>query len=337
MVRRANSVLVTGRIYTVESARSAIDFARRFDALIDPWDSDGAFDAIASMQRVGGYSVSLGEARDRSDLWIVIGDDRVLEQTPRLPEAMRCGRAVPVLLLGRWSDSSIQAWSDAGFQTVCIETNIEQLPRILSQTIRLGSEYCDSQTGKWILNAKYTTVLYAPQSLDIQNRDLWIDLIHRWVLQRNETTRIATLAWANLQATFHQTCTWLTGFPGRIRFENQSAQFEPNRYRAKDWCGQQASEPLGLHRPLLVWVDDSVEEFPREFESLGIPKIAISPRGCSPGLSEHVWLPTGIAGLNYGANMFRGDQTILAKVTCKDPKGYALQTSPTDWLERLTR
>jgi hypothetical protein len=102
MVRRANSVLVTGRIYTVESARSAIDFARRFDALIDPWDSDGAFDAIASMQRVGGYSVSLGEARDRSDLWIVIGDDRVLEQTPRLPEAMRCGRAVPVLLLGRW-------------------------------------------------------------------------------------------------------------------------------------------------------------------------------------------------------------------------------------------
>ncbi|MFN7208190.1 MAG: hypothetical protein ACK5UN_00495, partial [Planctomycetota bacterium] len=137
-LRRASSILVTGRIHCVESARGSIELARRFDAAIDPWDSDTASDAISAMQRGGGYGVSLGEARDRAELWVVVGQDSLLEQTPRLPIAMHRGESVPLLLLGRWSDASIENFREAGFDVVCIECELEDLPKRLGQWTRVG-------------------------------------------------------------------------------------------------------------------------------------------------------------------------------------------------------
>ncbi|MEI6526125.1 MAG: hypothetical protein WCP62_08865 [Planctomycetota bacterium] len=334
LIRQAQSVLVTGRIHTVESARAAVELAQRLDGMVDPWDSDEAFDSILSMQRVGGYGVSLGEARDHSDLWIVVGDDRLLEQTPRLPHAMHRGESVPMLLIGRWSDASIQAWSEAGFDVLCIESGLEEIPKYLSQVSRLGSNYCDSQTGRWILNAKYTSILYSPSALQVECRDLWIDLLSRWVLNRNETTRVATLAWGSLQSTFHQTCTWLTGFPGRIRFQNHQPSYDPHRHRAKDWCDRQSAQDTAAEKSLIIWIDDTLDDLPTDFDASKLRRVIVGPNPPSTVSESQIWLPTGIAGTTFAANMFRGDQTILAKIPCTDPLP---SFTPSAWLGRLTR
>ncbi|MFM8396636.1 MAG: hypothetical protein ACKOAH_02300, partial [Pirellula sp.] len=118
------------------------------------------------MQRVGGYSVSLGEARDHSDLWIVVGDDRLLEQTPRLPYAMHRGGSIRLLLIGNWSDTAVEIWQAAGFEVLCITVPLEGVPKYLSQATRLGSDDCQSQLGEWILQALYTTILYSPSALN---------------------------------------------------------------------------------------------------------------------------------------------------------------------------
>ncbi|MFM8260746.1 MAG: hypothetical protein ACKN9S_00560, partial [Pirellula sp.] len=250
-IARATQVLVTGRIHCVESARAAIELAKRSSATIDPWDSDAAFDAIASMQRVGGYSVSLGEARDHSDLWIVVGDDRLLEQSPRLPNAMHRGGSIRLLLIGNWSDTAVETWQAAGFEVLCITVPLEGVPKYLSQATRLGSDDCQSQLGEWILQALYTTILYSPSALNVAYRDLWIDLLSRWVLTRNETARIATLCWGTLQSSFHQTCTWLTGFPGRIQFDHQNPLYDPNRFAAKQWCQRYSREDQTIEGSLV--------------------------------------------------------------------------------------
>jgi formylmethanofuran dehydrogenase subunit B len=335
-LKRASSVLVTGRIHTVESARGAIELARRFDALIDPWDSDPASDAISAMQRGGGYSVSLGEARDRADLWIVVGDDSLLEQTPRLPSAIQRGESIPLLLLGRWSDTSIQRWKEAGFEVICIESDLCQLPKRLGQLTRVGQEHCESQVGRWLLEAKYTVVLYAPSALDVDCRDLWIEALDRWVLQRNETTRAVSLSWGTLQSSFHQTCTWLTGFPGRIRFQGGNPQYDPHGNRAKDWVTRQSACAESRSKSLVVWVDDSLEELPSELLELDLPKLIIGPnQGASEPATDpttDLWLPAGIVGVTHTVHIFRGDQTVLAHVVCDSPRGSQM---PSQWLKRL--
>ena len=331
-LRRASSILVTGRIHCVESARGSIELARRFDAAIDPWDSDPASDAISAMQRGGGYSVSLGEARDRAELWVVVGQDSLLEQTPRLASAMHRGESVPLLLMGRWSDASIQIFRDAGFDVICIECELEDLPKRLGQWARVGQMHSESQVGQWLSGAKYTVLLYAPSALDVESRDLWIEALDRWVLQRNETTRAVTLSWGTLQSSFHQTCTWLTGFPGRIQFRQGIPQYDPHGYRAKDWVDRQTANPQAKSRSLLVWVDDSLEELPRELLELDLPKLIIGPNPGSSNQQADRWLPAGIVGVTHTVNMFRGDQTVLANVHCDCPPGSQM---PSQWLKRF--
>lgn len=331
-LRRSSSILVTGRIHCVESARGAIELARRFDAAIDPWDSDPASDAISAMQRGGGYSVSLGEARDRADLWVVVGQDSLLEQTPRLASAMNRGESVPLLLLGRWSDASIQNFKSSGFDVICIECELEDLPKRLGQCMRVGQTHSESQVGQWLLEAKYTVLLYAPSALDFEGRDLWIEALDRWVLQRNETTRVATLSWGTLQSSFHQTCTWLTGFPGRIKFHGGKPHYDPHGYRAKDWADRQSASAQAKSRSLLVWVDDSLEELPRELLELDLPKLIIGPNQGSSNHQADRWLPAGIVGVTHTVNMFRGDQTVLANVHCDCHPGTQM---PSQWLKRF--
>ncbi|MFZ4470127.1 MAG: hypothetical protein ACOYOZ_12775 [Pirellula sp.] len=331
-LRRASSILVTGRIHCVESARGSIELARRFDAAIDPWDSDPASDAISAMQRGGGYGVSLGEARDHAELWVVVGQDSLLEQTPRLASAMHRGESVPLLLLGHWSDASIQIFRDAGFDVICIECELEDLPKRLGQWTRVGQTHSESQVGQWLLEAQYTVLLYAPSALDVESRDLWIEALDRWVLQRNETTRAVTLSWGTLQSSFHQTCTWLTGFPGRIQFRQGIPQYDPHGYRAKDWVDRQTANPQAKSRSLLVWVDDSLEELPRELLELDLPKLIIGPNPGSSNQQADRWLPAGIVGVTHTVNMFRGDQTVLANVHCDCPPGSQM---PSQWLKRF--
>ncbi|MBU6385884.1 MAG: hypothetical protein KGS49_08110 [Planctomycetes bacterium] len=334
-IGNATDVLITGRFRCVDSTRSAVELAQRCSAVIDPWDSDQAMHAIASLQRSGGYSVSLGEARDRSDLWIVIGQDRMLDHTPLLPQAIQRGEIVPLLLLGKWSDSSIRQWQQAGFEALCIDAHLEDLPRCLSQATRLGADHCDSQLGRWILQSTYSTVLFAPATLEVAQVDLWMDMLSQWILRQNQTHRIATLSWGGLESTFHQTCTWLTGFPGRIRFDKKVPGYDPGHYRAQSWCDRRPNATSDPSRPLVVWVDDSIEPVPEEFLRVEVPKISISSIPIANPTAQDVWLPSGIAGVSSAMKAFRGDQTILANIQPASNQNLPKLRSPSDWIGRL--
>ena len=334
-VGNATDVLITGRFRCVETTRSAVELAQRYSAVIDPWDSDHAMQAIASVQRSGGYGVSLGEARDRSDLWIVIGQDRMLDHTPLLPQAIHPGGRVSLLLLGKWSDSSIQQWQQAGFEVLCIDVPLEDLPRCLSQATRLGVDHSDSQLGRWILQSTYSTVLFAPATLDVAHVDLWMDMLSQWILRQNQTRRIATLCWGGLESSFHQTCTWLTGFPGRIRFDNKVPCYEPRNYRAQSWCDRRPNATSDTSRPLVVWVDDSIERVPEEFIRVELPKISISSMPIDNPTAQDVWLPSGIAGVSSAMKAFRGDQTILANIQPASNPNLPKHRSASDWIGRL--
>ena len=368
-LQSAERVLVTGRIHSVEVSRRVVEIARSLRGTVDRWDSDVAFDTFTAIQTHGAYMTSLAEARDRSDLLLVIGDDSLLESAPGLPESLsklrinesqgindsqgnegsqvveelHSGervRSASVLLLGAWGEKGIARWEQAGFSVTAISTQLDTLPRMLSLAMREGElRGATSEVSRLLLEATYTTVVWSPKDLLVSHRDLWIGEMMRWILKRNETDRIGALVWNDFGSTFHQVCTWTTGYPGRVSFGTDVANYRPGEYSARRWLERNCRSGS-----LVLWVDETGGDLPVELERSGVRTIAVGSSGlvaCHQGVdssSEWLrWIPAGVVGVEYAGSMFRGDQTVLARV---QPEVAGLVAggagvSLTDCLERL--
>lgn len=339
-LRRAKRILVTGRVSSVATARSAVAFAARFNATLDFAEFGNVFKNVLAMQRVGMNSVSLAEARDRTDQFIVIGDDTILQTVPRMPIALSSGesRGQTVLLLGDFSMASHAAWRNAGFDVWSVKCDLKSVPSALAQWSKWSDDLqSDSPNSKSLVsplfqrmaNADYTTILWCAENLRIEQADLWVERILQWIASRNEKTRCAALPWSSFDGTFLQVCTWLTGFPGRVSFRNGEPKYDPLRYSYECWLKQTqgSSDPESV----VVLVDETIAAnsflTPLARKLLG-NNVVIEMTGSS------AQFPTSIAGLETTADMFRADQTVLARVSpCSMQKGIAKPASY--WLEGL--
>lgn len=331
---QAQHVLVTGRIRCVESSRSALRIAERFDATVDLWESDAAFESIAAFQRSGGMGISLGEARDLSQWIVVIGGDSLLEDYPKLPEALSRGRAVPVLLVGRWSDRGCKPWLDQGFEVLAIDTPIESFPRSLmkASTSESQSPFV-SQVSRWLHQSGYTTVLWSLKHLSLDQGDLWVEEMMRWIAMRNEQTRCAALGWGDLESTFQQVCTWWTGFPGRIQYRNGSCTYDTSTFSSEYWLRSFCTKSVPSSNFLILWIDDSYEELPSSLLESCCDRIVVGARQPQTG-QRLIWLPSQRAGFGRDSQFFRGDQAIL--VRGRDPFPTTKELPAVDeWLRGL--
>ena len=250
LLENAPHVLVAGRVASVQTARAAISLAKTYNATIDCCVDGHAFKNILAIQRSGLNSVSIAEARDHTDFFIVVGDDGILDACPRMPHSL-AGK-VPlqqtVLLLGRFRRLSIERWMKAGFQVWSISCNVADVPKALAQWYRIDSNERlrsvskmpsegenASSLYKIMESAKYTTVVWNAQNLSMQYPDLWIERLLQWIAKRNEARRCAGLPWASLDGTFQQVCTWITGFPGRVRFQNGIPSYDPIGNSVQAW------------------------------------------------------------------------------------------------------
>jgi formylmethanofuran dehydrogenase subunit B len=332
LLQAAEHILITGRIASVQTARSAIRLAKRLNATMDCAEGGHAFKNILPIQRNGVHSVSLGEARDHADLLIVVGDDSVLSGYPRLPQMLRSSDPSnrvkkTVLLLGDFSESSQQRWQQAGMDTWFIPCKLESIPAALTQWSKVETPSGSDLMGR-LAQSRYTAVLWVASSLRMPNADLWIERLMQWIAGQNETTRCAGLVLSSLEGSFQQACTWLTGFPGRIRFQEGEPIYDPSLYIYSKWI-ESAGARTG--NSAIVLIDETVSEHPfleNQVEAgLAIPCIEIS--------ATSSMFPCAIAGAEVTADMFRADQAIVARVDSQPAciPGH----SAADWLEKLCR
>jgi formylmethanofuran dehydrogenase subunit B len=321
---QAERVLVTGRIRSLESARSAIAVAERYRAILDVWESEPLFQMVQAIQRNGMHSVSLAEAREVSTLFIVIGDEGWLEEVPRLPVAMSPVGAdleagVPMLLMGKWSAPAIAAWKGAGFDVIAIECDLQKVPGALAQASRQATRWgWESRVGEWLQGSRYTTVVWSPRHLKesaegVSHGDLWAESMLQWIAQRNESQRAGALVWSSLEATFQQVCTWSTGFPGRVRFRELGIEYRPQEYSATRWLEESLSDPRALENSMVIWIDDSGEALPDSWVDGHVPAVVVSPRPPVSSQGSIVWLPASWSGIDHEDAYFRGDQTVLVR------------------------
>lgn len=395
LLRSAAHVLITGRISSVQTARAAVGLATRLDATIDCAEGGHAFKNIAAIQRNGVHSVSIGEARDQADLLIVVGDDSVLANYPRLPhllhpglsaknssEAEKSGRSKKtVLLLGDFSEASQEVWKQTGFDAWYVPCAIEKVPSALMQwSSQAGSQggnlqslaTDDSDTSvadasfdlmRCLEKARYTAVLWIASSLTVPEADLWIERLLQWIASQNETSRCAGLVLSSLDGSFQQACTWLTGFPGRVRFRQGVPHYDPCYNAYSQWIAS-ASDRVG--ESVIVLVDETVAKPP--FLAVQSDGVSVQSDGDAAiqvvdVQADSCAFPCAVAGAEISAVIFRADQVIAARVVPEwnmpslertagaDPAGADSHTfdsnastinreripSAAAWLERLCR
>lgn len=179
--------------------------------------------------------------------------------------------------------------------------------------------------------AEYTTVVWSAENLKFDQADLWVERLLQWIAGRNETTRCAALPWSSLDGTFQQVCTWLTGFPGRVAFRDGIPQYDPNGHSYEQWI---ARPPVGMSlESIVVLIDEtaSLTPFlnPESMQASGQCNI-IELTGNSRRF------PTAIAGVEVLADIFRADQTLLARVFPERKLGPSVKTAA-EWLEGLSQ
>ena len=341
-LKQAKRILVTGRIANVATARAAVAFAAKYNATIDCAESGHAFKNILAIQRSGLNSVSLAEARDHTDLFIVVGNDSMQAAIPRMPFALRTGnpRRQTLLLLGEFSPASTEVWQQAGFDVWSVPCDLMTVPSALAQWSRWsGSNPVSSLTNTSLSNplfeqmaqAQYTTVVWSVENIAMDQADLWVERLLQWIANRNETTRCAALPWSSMDATFQQVCTWLTGFPGRVAFQDGVPSYDPQRNSYEHWIARTSADNSA--ESAIVLIDETVAATPY-FDSIAMRDSGVNTVIELTGNSER--FPTAIAGVETSADMFRADQMLLAHVTPSNNPGAYLK-SAASWLEGLSK
>jgi hypothetical protein len=386
-LRSASHVLVTGRIASVETARAALQFAAKYNATIDCAEDGNVFKNTLAIQRSGMNSVSLAEARDLSDVFIVVGNDSLLQSVPRMPNALANTSQADrlVLLLGDYSDVSINAWNAVGFNTWQVPIELDRIPAALSQwskwteskhgLVKLPETHCTHALFTSLHHAKYMTVIWSAETIRIEQADLWIESMLQWIASQNEHRRCTAIPWSSLDGTFQQVCTWTTGFPGRVYFRNGIPEYDPASNSYERWLRRHVGQTES--KSVVVMIDETANpsSFAKQHhakwsapatkvagtfhvpfaEPIAVPFAEslepIASRTSSNSNTHWIELsgssanfPTKIAGAEGTADMFRADQTVLARVrppheerSLDNSRQNGQLKSASEWLEELSK
>jgi len=285
-------------------------------------------------------SVSIAEARQISDVLVVVGDDSLTQSYPRLPILLRSSHRVrdsepTVLLLGSFSLETMRQWRAVGFDVWSVPCEVSHVPQALAQwsnqqskTNSQVSVAMESKLLRVLSESRYTSVIWSSALLQVSEPDLWVERMLDFIRTRNETVRTSALMLSSLDGTFQQTCTWLTGFPGRIRFRDSIPQYDPDQNRYERWIHNCTSD----NGPSVVIVlDETVGYAPfelvlseEELTRRNVVRWDLSTRS--------VETPVAVAGHEFPCDLFRADLVVQARsVPNHSSQDFKIETAAS-WL-----
>jgi formylmethanofuran dehydrogenase subunit B len=341
ILQRAKRLRIVGRVVSVEASRAILRLAQAYRAYVEIDGSEAAFRQIRAVQRAGMMTASLGEVAFRSDTIVLIGSSQLLAVFPRLLERLtERKRAISqperprrVILLGKWTTDDLSSIQKLACDVVSQEIDLPRIPQSLHQWLQLSKqEKTSSQNtiSRWLAESSYLTMVWSPAQLNFSEPDLWIERLHQWIEKMNDESRCVGFPLASEYGTFQQVCTWTTGFPGRVQFDERDISYHP-----AGQCQDTRCFDVTLvvdERPVdNEVIPDSVPVI-RPTDSV----VAIGP-SLRPSLKAQVYLPCGESGIDYGAHFFRTDGSVCLEVA-PEAKTASAQTANRPawaWLEDM--
>jgi len=312
------AILVTGHIVSLETSREVLKLARRFGATVDLKNSQSTFDWIQALQAGGGFTTTINEARFRSDLIVLVGDEKDFQNHPCLiPQVLDCPaplRQRSLLFLGNFSTDFISrcrslASSFDVDQVDFISVHAEQLgqlfsyagncdlgsvnPSIAEAMRRLRKSLDESENAVFVFStaAEYANGVEVYRSLN------------EYILNVASEKKVSALPLSSSTLMFSQCCTWLTGFPGRIVYVDGVPQYNPWLYTAHKWFDRASKDAL------VIDVDERSED------------AMISMKHAHDKNDEAlIQIPVAISGAECVSTLYKADGSTM--IRCGENSGH---------------
>jgi formylmethanofuran dehydrogenase subunit B len=314
----ANLPVIGGLLTDIAGAEAAIALAQKLDGVIDHAAGDGLARASQIMREMGGCPASLGEARNRADLIVLVGEAPLKRDPDLLDTLFPKGEGLPrpggnpreLILLACEaprveSPVPVTAIASAG---VDLPTLVSLLAAALMEH-RTGADGGEmaaklAAVAARLWRAAFPVFVISPCDLDEHVLRTVLGMVRHLCL----TIRAATLSMpAPGNGDGVNLCSaWTCGVPVRTRFTRGLPEHDPWRYGAQRLIDSGEADAL-------LWVDALG---PNEFgRPQGVPTVVLS----AAAAGAEVVIEVGCAGRDHDAALYLAKLAGIGMVRATHP------------------
>ena len=336
---RGRCLVYLGPDLTSQAQRAALSVADLLGATVDSDTSDTAANGLITAQRRGRASATLGEVRNRGDVFLFWGVDP-RERYPRflsrysvepvgtqVPDGRR-GRHVIAVSIG--ADKALEA-ADSGIE-LPPDQEIAALSLIRAavqgNSVRATTETAQAAgvIAEKLMSARYAVLVHDAEPTALARNPLRAEALIALAQALNGPTRAAlvSLRAGGNRVGGEAVLTWQTGYPFAVDFTLGYPRYGPER---RGTAGMESD------RYQAVLLLGSLPENSPTLASLSRRRPAvIGPRASQASFPTSIAIDTGVAGIHDAGTAYRMDEIPLALRSClAGPRAAA------DVLQQLSR
>lgn len=321
--------LIGGLATDVAGMRAAVELADRCGGVLDHANSGAKFRNLQAFQDRGAITTTLSEARNRADLFVVVGSDI----GRRFPRYFERAAAPQETLFGLKNEDRRSVFiggtpaPGAPGPVESIPCSTADLPDVLSalsalvagatlQSASAGAVPMDAlrALARRMAAARYGVLVWAAADLDLPHAELAVLALNRMLVTLNRTTRFSAMPLAGTEAdlTADAVLLWQVGFPYRTGFASGHAEYDPVLYDARRLVARREIDAV-------LWVSTLSDLEPPA--SAGAPLVLLAGPGSAHAKRADVYIPVGTPALDHGSHLVRTDKVVTLRIAAARPSG----------------
>ncbi|MFO7902751.1 MAG: hypothetical protein R6U98_08830 [Pirellulaceae bacterium] len=334
--------LFSGLLGDLPESRALWRLAERCGAVVDHAGSAALCRVLSVAQMQGLITTSLGEARNRADLWLFIGEGvfyrqpRILERLLQPEERLHTESTPTVMVLGSGTRGALPVQAEyvnlESFSVMDVIGGIRALMH--GHRVDAMLHPMTRELVARIQKSTYLVVALDPVELGDSTDEGLIDLdllgIARLIRQRNEAGRAALLIMGagDGLASFQQAGLWHNGFGLRTRHAPEGPAYDPLGHGTERMLREGGAD-------LLLWHASLRPVAPPETE---IPTLVFGHPGLTFSREPELFIPLAVPGIHRDGQIHRGDGlAILPLSAITTDRGSNLASGPGIYAELLAR
>lgn len=331
-----------GLLGDLPESRALWRLADRCGAAVDHAGGAALSRMLSITQMQGLITTSLGEARNRADLWLFIGagifhrQPRILERLLLAKERLHTESTPRVMVLGSGAPGTLPRQAEyldlGSFSVMDFIGGIRAL--MLGQRLDATLHPMTRGLVERIQEAQYLVIALDPADSGDSNSEGLIDLdllgITRLIRQLNETGRAALLPMGagDGLASFQQAGLWHNGFGLRTRHASGGPVYDPHGHDTTRMLLEGGAD-------LVLW-HASLRPVPPPKTSL--PTLVFGHPGLTFSQEPELFVPLAVPGIHRNGQIHRGDGLTVLPLPALLAGGVGdLASGPTVYADLLSR
>lgn len=323
LIRKSSLPLYGGLGTDVDGIRAVMALADKSGGVVDHALSEGQYRNFRVLQTRGWIMSTLTEARNRGDVFIIVGSDlhklhpRFYERIVNVEASLLSDAPAKrtVVFIGKGLDQSGVKGPRIGeiITLPCELDRVGEVVAALAAEIRGAPLTTETAGGVPLADVKalaercqkaaYPVFVWAPPSLAFPNADLVVSTVSDLVKDLNVKGRAVGLALGGNEGAISAgaVSSWQSGYPLRVSFASGKPDYDFTRYAIPKMLAAGEGD-------LLVWIASFSPDLGPP--ATKIPSIVLGTPGVKLANPPTVFIPIGTPGVDHAGRIIRVDNVV---------------------------